>query len=170
FGADGGGAIVLAVGFAVLATLMAGASRRAVVLAAAAAVALVLGLVALDAATGAASHVTRALQDGVTDDLTERVTLSWERATANISTAVTIALGTAVFALLVARLARLSLPLARRALPLAFAASIATSMVVNDSPKDVILAGLVGYLVVEAAALGRDSAAGRARALVASAR
>jgi hypothetical protein len=167
FGADGGGTIVLAVGFAVLATALAGASRRAALAAVAAALALVVALIALDAATGASSHVTRALGSGpggLASDLGDRVTLSWERATANASTAIPVAVGLAVFALVVTRLVRLRAPLRERALPLAFAAAIGASMVVNDSPKDVVLAGLAGYLAVEALALGPRSAAGRLRA------
>jgi len=41
---------------------------------------------------------------------------------------------------------------------LAFAAALATSLVVNDSPNDVLTAGLVGYVVVEAVML-RDRCA-----------
>ena len=163
FGADGGGAVVLAVGFAVLGTLLAGGRRRAVVAAGATAVGLVFALLALDAATGASSHVTRALSDGpigLAEDLADRVTLSWARATASVATALTVALSLLLLGALVARLARLPLPLAARALPFAFAAAIGASMVVNDSPKDVVLAGLVGYVTVEAYALGSESSAG----------
>ena len=95
FGADGGGAIVLAVGFGVLAALLAGAGKRGVVLAAAGAVLLVLGLLGLDAVLGVSSHVTRALEGGptgLTGDLWDRVTLSWRRATENASTGVMTAL------------------------------------------------------------------------------
>jgi hypothetical protein len=163
FGADGGGAIVLAVGFAVLSTLLAGAGRRAVAAAVAAGLGLVVAVIGLDALTGGSSHVTRALRGGPTglaSDLADRVSLSWERATANASTGVTVAVAIVVFVFLAVRLLRLRLPLRERALPLAFAAAIAASLLVNDSPKDVALAGLVGYLAVEALALSRASAAG----------
>ena len=86
FGADGGGAIVLAAGFAVLAVLLAGGGRRALALAVGASLVLALGLIGLDAATGGSSHVTVALEDGpvgLGGDLVERVELSWERATAS---------------------------------------------------------------------------------------
>ncbi len=169
FGADGGGAIVLAIGFSVLATLLAGANRRVIAAAAGAGLILVLALIGLDELTGASSHVTRALRggpSGLASDLADRVTLSWERATDNVSTGASVLIGVAALTMLVVRLVRLRLPVARTALPLAFAAAIATSMIVNDSPKDVILAGLAGYVAVEAFALGRHSAAGRARALV----
>ena len=55
------------------------------------------------------------------------------------------------------------MPARERALPAAFAAAIATSLIVNDSPKDVVLAGLAGYIAVEAFALGPASAAGVVR-------
>lgn len=164
FGADGGGAVVLAVGFAVLAGLAAEARGRTLGLLAAGAVVTVLVLLALEAATGASSHVTRALADGpvgLAGDLADRIELSWRRATANASTAITTVAALGALALLTFRVARLGRPLRDRALPLAFAAAVATSMVVNDSPKDVALAGLAGYLVVEAAALGGSSALAR---------
>ena len=167
FGADGGGAIVLAVGFGVLTALLAGAGRRGVVLAAAGAVVLVFGLLALDAVLGVSSHVTRALEDGPTGlatDLWDRVTLSWRRATDNASTAIMTTVGLAALAALTVRALRLPEPIRDRALPLAFAAAIAASMIVNDSPKDVALAGLAGYLAVESLALGPASAAQAARA------
>ena len=63
----------------------------------------------------------------------------------------------AILAALVARVLLLRLP---AALPLAFAAAIAASMVVNDSPKEVAVAGAVLYAAVEAFALGPRSAAG----------
>ena len=57
--------------------------------------------------------------------------------------------------ILAALAARALLPAAcRAALPLAFAAAIAVSMIVNDSPKEVAVAGAVLYLAVEALALG----------------
>jgi hypothetical protein len=152
FGADGGGAVVLAVGFAVLGVLLAGAGKRALAIALGAALALVLGLLALDVATGVSSHVTRALEDGpggLAGDLRDRVVLSWERATDTLSATLAIALLTLALAVLVAR------TLLRRglepgtAVPLAVAAAVATSFVVNDSPLDVILAGLAAYLAAD---------------------
>ncbi|MFN2469646.1 MAG: hypothetical protein ABR583_01375 [Gaiellaceae bacterium] len=163
FGADGGGAVVLGVGFAVLGALLAGAGRRAAAAASGAGIALVLALVAVDALTGASSHVTRALHGGpggLARDLADRVELSWERATAEASTAITIAVALGVFVLLALRLLRARVPARTAALPVAFLAAIATSLVVNDSPKDVTLAGLAGYLAVESLALGSRSAAG----------
>jgi hypothetical protein len=63
-----------------------------------------------------------------------------------------------VLVILVVRLFRSDAPMTRRALPFAFAAALATSLFVNDSPNDVLTAGLVGYVVVEAVML-RDRCA-----------
>jgi len=152
FGADGGGAIVLAAGFAVLGVLLAEVRRRALAFALAGAVALALGLLAADAATGSESHVTRALRDGPTgwaDDLGERVSLSVARATEDWYVALLLALLLVTLAVLVAR------TLARRgasretAVPLALAAAVGASLVVNDSPTDVLLVGLAAYLAAD---------------------
>jgi hypothetical protein len=162
FGADGGGAVVLAAGFAVLAVLLANARPRAFALAGAAGLGVVALLVALDAATGGSSHVTRALAGGprgLASDLADRVGLSFARLAASPIVAVIVALGVVLLALLVARTLRADLPLADRAAPLAFAAAVAVSLVVNDSPNDVVLGGLVGYLAVERGMLPRRCAA-----------
>jgi hypothetical protein len=162
FGADGGGAIVLAAGFAVLAVLLANARPRAFAVAAAAGLGVVALLVALDAATGGSSHVTRALEGGpggLASDLVDRIGLSLARLAANPLVAVLVAVGVAVLALLVARSLRSDSPLADRAAPLALAAAVAVSLVVNDSPNDVVLGGLVGYLAVERGMLPRRCAA-----------
>ncbi len=156
FGADGGGGVVLAAGFAVLAVLLAGGGRRALALAVGASLVLALGLVALDAATGGSSHVTSALEDGplgLGGDLVERVELSWERATASVWVGLAVVALLAVFALLVAGTLRRPEPLRELAVPLAFAAAIAVSMIVNDSPTDVLLVGATGYAALAASML-----------------
>lgn len=156
FGADGGGAVVLAAGYAVLAVALAQARGRVLVVASAGAAAVVAGLLLLDELTGASSHVTRTIRGGPVDlaeALRDRVTLSWERATDQASTALIIALSVMALTLLVIRLIDLE-PSARRiALPLSLVAAIAVSLVVNDSPVDVLVTGLVAYLAVEAWAL-----------------
>ena len=162
FGADGGGAIVLAAGFAVLAALLMNARPLVVALAGAAALGFVALLVALDAATGGSSHVTRALEDGpraLASDLGDRVALSIARLTANPFVAAVVAAGVALLIVLVIRTLRSDAPLTARAAPLALAAAIAVSLVVNDSPNDVVLGGLVGYLAVERGMLPRRCAA-----------
>jgi hypothetical protein len=162
FGADGGGAIVLAAGFAVLAALLMKARPLVVALAGAAALGFVALLVALDAATGGSSHVTRALEDGpagLAADLGDRVALSIARLTANPLVAALVAAGIALLVVLVIRTLRSDTPLTARAAPLALAAAVGVSLVVNDSPNDVVLGGLVGYLAVERGMLPRRCAA-----------
>ncbi len=162
FGADGGGAVVLAAGYAVLAVALAEARGRVLVVAAAGAAAAVAGLLLLDELTGASSHVTRTIKGGpidVAESLRDRVTLSWERTIDRGSTALIVAVSILAFTLLVVRLVGLEPSARRAALPLSFAAAIAASLVVNDSPVDVLVTGLVGYLAVEAYALPAASAA-----------
>jgi hypothetical protein len=162
FGADAGGAVVLAVGFTLLAALLAGLRGRRLVAALGAVVALAAGLAALDAATGPTSHLTRALDSGpagLASALRDRIELSWERIAQQPAAAAVFGVGLAFLVLLVARVFGSDAPLERRALPLAFAAALAASFVLNDSPNDVAAAGLVGYLAVEAVMLrGRCAA------------
>ncbi len=161
FGADGGGAIVLAVGFTLLAVLIAGLRGRRLAAAIGVAVLVAAGIVALDAAIGPASHLTRALDSGPSGlgaDLRDRVELSWDRVAQQGDIAAVVAVCLPVLVVLVIRVIRTDAPMTRRALPLAFAAALATSLVVNDSPNDVLTAGLVGYVVVEAVML-RDRCA-----------
>jgi hypothetical protein len=145
FGADGGGAIVFVAGFVVLAALL---SRRALVpvlLGGAAATGLLL---AFDFASGSESHVTRAVEDGpvgLAGDLADRVTLSFERATDRWYVGILIALGIVLLAALAFRAIRAG----DRPVALALAAAVAVSLVVNDSPNDVVLLGLTGFLAVE---------------------
>jgi hypothetical protein len=162
FGADGGGAIVVAAGYAVLGSLLAGLRGRRLALAAGATVLVAGGLIALDAATGGSSHVTRAIGRGPESLAThfgERVQVSWERTTASPAPAIATALSLAVLVVLVARLLRLDVPVAEKALPLSVAAAVAVSLVVNDTPNDVAVAGLVGYVVCEAVMLPARCAA-----------
>jgi hypothetical protein len=156
FGADGGGAIVLAAGFAVLAVLLAGGGRRALALAVGASLVLALGLIGLDAATGGSSHVTSALEDGpagLGGDLVERIELSWERTTSSLWVGLAVLVLLAAFAFLVVRILRRPEPLADLAVPLSLAAAIAVSMVVNDSPTDVLLVGTTGLAAAAAGML-----------------
>jgi hypothetical protein len=157
FGADGGGAIVLLAGYAVLLVLLAGSGRRSVVLAAAGAGALAV-LVALDAALGPSTHVGETVRGGpdeVLSDLWERVELSWERATAGWLIGLAVLGAVVALVLLVARLPRLRVDRDGRALLLAYAAAIGVSLLVNDSPKEVSLGGLVGYFTLERWLLAR---------------
>jgi hypothetical protein len=160
FGADGGGAIVLGVGYAVLAVLLAGGGRRALAGAVVGAAALVVLLVGLDAATGGSSHVTRSLRRGpvhLAEDLRDRVALSYDRAVVHWYVALLVAAGLAALVLLAVRLSRSDAPRADQAVPLAIAAAVATSLVVNDSPAEVIVCGLVGFVAALPGRLARDA-------------
>jgi hypothetical protein len=150
-GADGGGAIVLAAGFAVLGVALVGGGRRAWLAGTALAGGAVL-LIAVDALLGPSTHVGESVRGGpgeLASDLGDRVTLSWERATSSPWTALVVAGSIAALALLAVRLPRLDVPRDARALLVAFLAAIAVSLVVNDSPGDVAAGGLLGYLVLE---------------------
>ena len=132
FGADGGGIVVLAVACLVLWWRLSEArpSRRHV----AAAVAAVALLLVLDVATGGSSHVTDAIRDGpvsLAGDLVDRIDRSVTR-TLDSPGALAVVLGSlAVLAGLVARAPRTPLLLA-------YLAGIAVSLVVNDTPSDVL--------------------------------
>jgi hypothetical protein len=163
FGADGGGAVVLAAAYAALAAAFA-RSRGLVLGAAAVAAASFVGLLLLvDELTGSSSHVTRTLRGGP-DDLAEafwdRIVLSWERATDRVSTELIVSIAMLALALLVLRLVRAGKRASEAALPLAVGVAIAVSLVVNDSPSDVVVTGLVAYLAVEAFVLPDVSWAG----------
>jgi hypothetical protein len=152
FGADGGGAVVLAAGFVALALLAAPDRRRALVLAPLAAVAAVALVLVADLAAGTSSHVTRAVEDGPAElagDLRDRVVLSYERITSDWYVALTVTILFVAFVLLVARtLLRRGLA-EETVLPLALAVAVAASLVVNDSPLDVLIVGAVGYLAAD---------------------
>jgi hypothetical protein len=150
FGADGGGAVVLAAGYLLLAVLLANLRGRRLAAAVGATVAVSGGLIALDAATGGSSHVTRAAGGGpgeVVDRLRDRLAISWDRATLGPGPALATFVSVGVLAALVIWLARADTPLPERALPLALAVAVAVSLLVNDAPSDVATAGLVGFVV-----------------------
>jgi hypothetical protein len=131
FGADGGGAVVLVAAYASLAAGMF-PWRAAVPAVAAVAVAAALAI-----AVGPSTHVTAAGSSAPLD----RVRLSLDRLADDwLVAAVTVAA--------LALLAVLAWRGPRRPLPLALAAGVAVSMVVNDSPFEVAVAGLVGYLTL----------------------
>jgi hypothetical protein len=141
FGADGGGAVVLLVAFLVLWALEYGLDRRLAIGAAA-----VVAVLAVALAVGGSSHVTDALSDGpagLAEDLGRRIELSVERATAGLGVALLVFGGIAVLAALALR--------ERRPVLLALLAGLAVSLVVNDSPNDVVIAGLACYLVLSTA-------------------
>jgi hypothetical protein len=139
FGADGGGLVVLAVAFLVLVLRLRG-TRPTLRLAAAigaGAVALALAVLALDALTGGESHVTRSVGDGPTalaGDLADRLELSVRRTAASPGAALVVLAGLGLLAWIVARGPR-------RPLPDALLAALAVSLLVNDTPSDVLAVG-----------------------------
>ena len=139
FGADGGGIVVLAAGYLVLWLRLRGErlTWRLAGLVAAGAVALALALLGLDAATGGSSHVTDAVGDGpaaLAGDIADRIELSVRRTAASAG-AIVVVLGS------LAILAALALRSPRNAVLDAFLVAIAVSLVVNDTPGDVLGAG-----------------------------
>ncbi len=136
FGADGGGIVVLSVAYLVLWLRLRGErpSWRLAGLVVAAAVALALTLLGLDAATGGSSHVTDAVGDGpaaLAGDIADRVELSVRRTAASFG-ATAVVLGSLAILIAVALRGRRSPVLD------AFLAAIAVSLVVNDTPGDVL--------------------------------
>ena len=136
FGADGGGIVVLAVAYLVLWLRLRGEqpSWRLAGLVAAGAVALALALLGLDAATGGSSHVTDAVGDGpaaLAGDIADRIELSVRRTAASLG-ATAVVLGSLAILVAVALRARRSPVLD------AFLVGIAVSLVVNDTPGDVL--------------------------------
>ena len=143
-GADGGGLLVALVGFGVLALRLGGlrlTARRIAALGAGVVVAGVL-VVALDAAAGGSSHVTRSLEGGpssVAEDLAHRAEVSVRGATSSAWTLIYTAGGLAVLVWLATRRPR-------HAVLDALLAALAVSLVVNDTPQDVAAFGALGAL------------------------
>ena len=138
-GADGGGLIVYAAGFATLALL--GARDRVTVtraaLAAAGVVALGLALVGLDALTGGSSHVTHAVGGGpgrVLSDLGHRLHLSW-RGIVNKSDHLAISVVSLITLVVLALLRPRSRTLD------ALLVALVVSLAVNDSGFDILRFG-----------------------------
>jgi hypothetical protein len=145
-GADGGGILVYAAGFAVLALLLLRdrLTWRRVVLATAAVIAGCIALVGLDAATGGSSHVTRAVGDGpaaLFDDLGRRIHLSYAGVT-DSTYKIVVFLGS------VAAIALAAAQRPRSPVLLAFATAVAVSLLVNDSAYDIARFGAVAAATV----------------------
>jgi mono/diheme cytochrome c family protein len=139
FGADGGGTVVLAVAYLVLWLRLRGErpSWRLAALVAAGAVALALALLGLDAATGGSSHVTDAVGDGpaaLAGDIADRIELSVRRTAASIG-ATAVVLGSLAMLIAIALRSR------RGPVLDAYLVALAVSLVVNDTPGDVLGVG-----------------------------
>jgi mono/diheme cytochrome c family protein len=135
FGADGGGLVVLAAAYLVLVLRLQGrrASWRLAAAVAAGAVALALLVLGIDAATGGSSHVTGSVGGGpgeVLGDVGDRIERS-VRSSASFG-GIAIVLGSLAILVGVALRAR------RTPVLEAFLAAIAVSLLVNDTPGDVL--------------------------------
>jgi mono/diheme cytochrome c family protein len=146
FGADGGGLLVLLAAYATLLLRTIGArldARRTAAIAVAA-VAAGIALVGLDAALGGTSHVTEALGDGpaaVLGDVADRLELSARR---------TFAAPGPAFAALASLVVLVVVALKRPRRPLTDAVLVAVlvSLLVNDTPGDVLGVGAVAAFVL----------------------
>jgi hypothetical protein len=147
-GADGGGALVVGVGFAVLAAGLWARTWRPVVPALGVAVLAAFALLDLDAASSSPNHLRGALHggaNGLLGVLTHRVPLSYGRMLEQWWLLFP-ALGAIVVSVVALRLARTR---ADAAVVVALLAALATSLLVNDSPGAVAIAGLASLLAVE---------------------
>jgi mono/diheme cytochrome c family protein len=146
FGADGGGLLVLLAAYGTLLLRTVGArldARRTAAIAVATIAAGVL-LVGLDAALGGSSHVTDALGDGpgaVLGDVADRLELSARR---------TFAAPGPAFAALASLVVLIVVATRRPRRPLTDAAlvAVAVSLLVNDTPGDVLGVGAVAAFVL----------------------
>jgi hypothetical protein len=145
-GADGGGLVMMAAAFLVLALALRRErlTVRNVLLGIGALAAGALLLVGLDAATGGSSHVTRAVRKGPTSlagDLGHRLQISWATITSNWHAGL-------VFAVAVGALAVLATRPPQTAPTKALLVGVAVSLLVNDTPTDVASAGALSYAVI----------------------
>jgi len=146
FGADGGGLLVLLAGYATL--MLRGRAGRLrphhVAAAVVAVVALGTVLVALDAALGASSHVTTALGDGpgtVLRDVADRLELSARRTVAGAGPAIVVLASLAVLAAVATRRPR-------HPVTDALLVALLVSLVVNDTPSDVLGIGAAAAVAI----------------------
>jgi cytochrome c551/c552 len=145
-GADGGGLLVFAAALAFLLLRLRGAplTWRRTLLAAATVVALALALVGLDAALGGSSHVTHAVGNGpgsLLGDFGHRFHISWALATKS-------AYNIAFFLVSLAALVWIGTSWPRRVGVDAMLVALAVSLLVNDTPVDVIGLGALGCLAL----------------------
>ena len=146
FGADGGGLLVLLAAYATLLVRTRGvrldARRGAALVVAGVAAAVVL--IGLDAAVGGSSHVTQAVGDGpgaVLGDIADRLELSARRTFDAVGPAFAVLASLAVLVVVAAQRPR-------RPLTDAVLVALVVSLVVNDTPGDVIGFGAVAAFVI----------------------
>lgn len=145
-GADGGGLLVFATALGVLGIRLRGLSftPRRLALVAVTVVVVGLALTGLDAALGGSSHVTRAVgsgPDSLVGGLGHRLHLSWLSATSAWYRIL-------LFLAFLAALVLMGTMRPRRATVDALLAGVAVSLVVNDTPVDVIGLGALGCLAL----------------------
>ena len=150
-GADGGGILVFATGFAVLAALLSG-RPRAIPLALLGVLALALAFVGLDALAGGSSHVTDAVSGGpgeLFDSFSERLERSVSIATSTVWQLTILAGGVAILVYVATLKPRF--PVVD-----AFLVAIAVSLVVNDSPTKVAGYGAIVCGALRAWSVSRE--------------
>lgn len=146
FGADGGGLLVLLAAYATLVVRTRGVrldARRVAALVVAGVTAAIV-LVGLDAAIGGSSHVTQAVGDGpgaVLGDIADRLELSARRTFGAVGPAFAVLASLAVLVVVATRRPR-------RPLTDAVLVALLVSLVVNDTPGDVIGFGAVAAFVI----------------------
>ena len=146
FGADGGGLLVLLAAYATLLVRTRGVRLdvRRVAALVVAGVAAAIVLVGLDAAIGGSSHVTQAVGDGpgaVLGDIADRLELSARRTFGAVGPAFAVLASLAVLVVVATRRPR-------RPLTDAVLVALLVSLVVNDTPGDVIGFGAVAAFVI----------------------
>ena len=145
-GADGGGLVVYAAALAVLVLRLrpGRVTWRRAVLAGACVVALAFAVVGIDAALGGSSHVTHAVGGGpgsLTGDFGHRLHLSWASATKSLPNIV-------LFVASLALLVWIGTRSPRRPAVDAMLVGLALSLLLNDTPVDVIGLGVLGCLAL----------------------
>jgi cytochrome c551/c552 len=143
-GADGGGLVVFATAFAVLLLRLSPGplTWRRLALAGAGAVALVFALIGIDAALGGSSHVTHSVGSGsLFGDFERRLHLSWASVTR-------VWYSAALFLGCAAVLVWIGARRPRYPSVDAMLLAVVVSLLVNDTPVDVILLGTLGCLAL----------------------
>jgi len=143
-GADGGGLVVFATALGVLAVRLSpsGFSWRRAAVAGVAAVAVVFAVIGIDAALGGSSHVTHSVGSGsLFGDFARRMHLSWASVTRAWYPA-------ALFLGCVAVLVWIAARKPRYPSVDAMLLALVVSLLVNDTPVDVILLGTLGCLAL----------------------
>jgi mono/diheme cytochrome c family protein len=145
-GADGGGVLVFTIALGVLGLRLRGLSLtpRRIALVGVAVLVVALAFVGLDAVLGGSSHVTRAVgsgPDSLLGSLGHRLHLSWESATDHWYRIL-------IFLGCLAAIVLMGTMRPRRATVDALLAGLAMSLLVNDTPVDVIGLGALGCWVL----------------------